>query len=124
MGCECASYVGRACRDHVPSRCDGALEVWAGARSRCHHTFAGITAGLSSVRRTHGPRGSPGSEGVRQAPRRSEEILRRGMVALHIAAAVGPPGDWLLLVAAAEATRVGRACRDHDGWWVRWLRRA
>src|SRR3954453_7892837 len=90
MGCECASYVGRACRDHVPSRCDGALEVWAGARSRGHHTFAGITAGLSSVRRTHGPRGSPGSEGVRQAPRRSEEILRRGMVALHIAALVRP----------------------------------
>jgi hypothetical protein len=33
-----------------------ALEVWAGARSRCHHTFADWSVGLSSVRRTHGPR--------------------------------------------------------------------
>src|SRR4051795_7873622 len=97
MGCECASYVGRACRDHVPSRCDGALEVWAGARSRCHHTFAGMTAGLSSVRRTHGPRGAPGpvpagrgfvrphggrakSYGAGPAPANPETVARDGPV--------------------------------------------
>ncbi len=39
-----------------------ALEVWAGARSRCHHTFAGNDPGLSSVRRTRGSR-LPGSRG-------------------------------------------------------------
>jgi hypothetical protein len=57
-----------------------ALEVWAGARSRCHHTFAGgltCGAGLSSVRRTHGPTLVPGYRGeVRQASRGVGEIVR------------------------------------------------
>ena len=57
-----------------------ALEVWAGAKSRCHHTFAG-PGQLAPASRCHvvrtDRRCSPGSEGVRHAPRRSVEIVRR-----------------------------------------------
>ena len=64
VGCECAC--------HASSSRGKALEVWAGARSRCHHTFAGpgvLLTGLSLYVVRTGHRCAPGSEGVRQAPR-------------------------------------------------------
>src|SRR6185436_10939390 len=53
VGAECS--VGRAwCHDYL--QWTEALEVWAGAKSRCHHTFADV----SSASRRYAGRADPG----------------------------------------------------------------